>query len=618
MTCWSGFGNLLDGQHPVWLGDFTGVGRTQVLFYYSGDGHWWLGDDTNGQIAWSLVSQSAGFGNLLDGRHPIWLGDFTGVGRTQILFYYNGDGHWWLGDFVNGQIRWSLVSQSAGFGNLLDGRHPIWLGDFTGVGRTQILFDYNGDGHWWLGDFVNGQIRWSLVSRSAGFGNLLDGRHPVWLGDFTGVGRTQVLFYYNGDGHWWLGDVVNGQMQWSLASQTAGFGNLLDGRHPIWLGSFTRAGRTQILFYYNGDGHWWLGDFVNGSIQWSLVSQTAGFGNLLDGRHPIWLGDFTGGGRTQVLFYYNGDGHWWLGDFVNGQIQWNLASQSAGFGNLLDGRHPIRFGDFTGAGRTQVLFYYNGDGHWWLGDFANRQIQWRLVSQSAGFGDLLDGRHPTWQGNFSVAGRTQLLFYYNGDGHWWLGDLNAGQLNWSLRSDTGRACDQFIRVHFKTLIANTAAVQTFIDAQYDAMWKLFDDIGIATNFGTVEDLSGDATLANLTALDVANCILGAPTAEQVTLAGNRNNVGADDIVVYVVQSLVSPTGNFLGCAVSPAAQPNAAVVQSAARWLTAHEVAHVLGARHVTNTDLLMNPTVGWTNVPPEIDDTNRTRMRDSALSRNC
>jgi len=24
MTCYRGFGNLLDGQHPIWLGDFTG------------------------------------------------------------------------------------------------------------------------------------------------------------------------------------------------------------------------------------------------------------------------------------------------------------------------------------------------------------------------------------------------------------------------------------------------------------------------------------------------------------------------------------------------------------------------------------------------------------------
>ena len=33
MTCDDGSGNLIDGQHPVRLGDFAGNGRTQVMFY---------------------------------------------------------------------------------------------------------------------------------------------------------------------------------------------------------------------------------------------------------------------------------------------------------------------------------------------------------------------------------------------------------------------------------------------------------------------------------------------------------------------------------------------------------------------------------------------------------
>ena len=419
----AGFGNLLDGQHPIWIADFTGAGRAQVLFYYSGDGSWWLGDMVGGQLQWSLASQSAGFGNLLDGQHPIWIADFTGAGRAQVMFYYSGDGSWWLGDMVGGQLQWSLASQSAGFGNLLDGQHPIWIADFTGAGQAQVMFYYSGDGNWWLGDMVGGQLQWSLASQSAGFGNLLDGQHPIWIADFTGAGRAQVLFYYSGDGNWWLGDMVGGQLQWSLASQSAGFGNLLDGQHPIWIADFTGAGRAQVMFYYSGDGSWWLGDMVGGQLQWSLVSQSAGFGNLLDGQHPIWIADFTGVGHAQVMFYYSGDGNWWLGDMVGGQLQWSLASQSAGFGNLLDGQHPIWIADFTGAGRAQVMFYYSGDGNWWLGDMVGGQLQWSLVSHSRGFGNLLDGQHPIWIADFTGVGHAQVMFYYSGDGHWWLGNL---------------------------------------------------------------------------------------------------------------------------------------------------------------------------------------------------
>jgi hypothetical protein len=73
---------------------------------------------------------------LLDGQHPIWIGDFGGVGHAQVLFYYQGDHNWWLGDVVGGQLQWALIGNTAGFGGLLDGQHPIWIGDFGPPGAA--------------------------------------------------------------------------------------------------------------------------------------------------------------------------------------------------------------------------------------------------------------------------------------------------------------------------------------------------------------------------------------------------------------------------------------------------------------------------------------------------
>jgi hypothetical protein len=53
-----------------------------------------------------------------------------------------------------GQLNWTMVSKTVAFGNLLDGKHPVWVGDFTGVHRRQILLQYVGDGNWWLADFA--------------------------------------------------------------------------------------------------------------------------------------------------------------------------------------------------------------------------------------------------------------------------------------------------------------------------------------------------------------------------------------------------------------------------------------------------------------------------------
>jgi hypothetical protein len=49
-----------------------------------------------------------------------------------------------------------------------------------------------------------------------------------------------------------------------------------------------------------------------------------------DGR-PFWIGDFTGGGTADVLFYYPGDDNWWLGSVQNGQLNWTLVGNTAGF-----------------------------------------------------------------------------------------------------------------------------------------------------------------------------------------------------------------------------------------------------------------------------------------------
>jgi hypothetical protein len=138
-------------------------------------------------------------------------------------------------------------------------------------------------------------------------------------------------------------------------------------------------------------------------------------------------------------------------------------------------------------------------------------------------------------------------------------------------------------------------------------------------------LSGNANLANLVDLDVGGCFLGQPTAEHNALFANRNNAAADDLVIYVVRSLVNganPT-NFLGCATHPNNQPGAAMVQANANWLLAHEVGHVLDLRHVgltpaSNSDFLMFPNVGWTNTPPDLSAAESSTMRQSGLIFSC
>jgi hypothetical protein len=67
------------------------------------------------------------------------------------------------------------------------------------------------------------------------------------------------------------------------------------------------------------------------TLDWSLAGNTAGLGHALNDGRPFWTGDFTGGGSDDVLFYYPGDDNWWLGTVTNGQLNWTLAGNTAGF-----------------------------------------------------------------------------------------------------------------------------------------------------------------------------------------------------------------------------------------------------------------------------------------------
>jgi hypothetical protein len=378
-----------------------------------------------------------GFGNLADGR-PFWGSDFAGDVRADLLFYTPADANWWLGRFgATDQLAWALAGNTAGFGDLADGR-PFWSGNFSGDARSEILFYTPADSNWWLGHFdAYDQLGWSLSGNTTGFGGLADGR-PFWSGDFAGDAKADILFYTPADANWWLGQFdAYSQLGWSLAGNTAGFGDLADGR-PFWSGDFTGDAKADILFYTPADANWWLGRFdASGQLGWSLAGNTAGFGDLADGR-PFWSGDFAGDGKSDILFYTPADSNWWLGQFdASGQLTWTLSGNTAGFGGLADGR-PFWSGDFVGDAKSDILFYTPNDYNWWLGRFdASSQLVWSYAGNTAGFGDLADGR-PFWSANFTADSKQDVTFYYPGDGNWWLGAVDGtGYLTWSLAGNTG-------------------------------------------------------------------------------------------------------------------------------------------------------------------------------------
>jgi len=382
------------------------------------------------------------FGNLVRQNCKIWEGNFNVQNQQSILFYHPSDMNWWLGTFISGRMHWSLAGNTKGFGQVADGR-PFWKADFNGDGRDDLLFYYPGDNNWWLGTIdTAGNLHWKLAGNTKGFGNnIWDGR-PFWTGKFQGLGKSQILFYYPGDDNWWLGTFdASGNLTWKLAGNTKGFGHAINDGRPFWIGGFQNINKDQVLFYYPGDDNWWLGSFdPAGNLTWALAGNTKGFGHAINDGRPFWIGAFQGLGKDQVLFYYPGDDNWWLSTFdASGKQTWHLAGNTKGFGHgIYNPNFRFWTGRFSNSNKYDVVFYYQGDSNWWDGSFdANGNLSWRLAGNTAGFGPLIKGGQVFWIGEFTQVLQDQVLFYYPGDGNWWLGTFGGLPLAWSLVGCTG-------------------------------------------------------------------------------------------------------------------------------------------------------------------------------------
>jgi hypothetical protein len=137
-----------------------------------------------------------------------------------------------------------------------------------------------------------------------------------------------------------------------------------------------------------------------------------------------------------------------------------------------------------------------------------------------------------------------------------------------------------IRILIKVITTPNVAIATMLAN----MRAVFATAGIRVSEGPRENLTVVPTpgAPAQTAFNVGPCNLGqALTADQTRLFANRNNAGANDIVLYMVTTVNSAVGPLNGCATSTGL-PGAVISQGASQWTMAHEVGHVLGLTHLT------------------------------------
>lgn len=266
---------------------------------------------------------------------------------------------------------------------------------------------------------------------------------------------------------------------------------------------------------------------------------------------------------------------------------------------------------FSGAWRAGTGGYYL----WVNADWNNLVAKWReLAGQGMRLTALrsyLSGGQRRYAG---IWGPGNDSYYLWGNQRWdsfvgkWreLNTKNLRLVHLDVLDVPNVPTTPWVRLHLKTLTAPTVPVNDMVES----MRQVYNAYGIEVEVASRETLD----LATLNDLDVGGCTLGNTTAEQNQLFSNRNNVGANEVPVYLVRSTVPPTN---GCAAHAPGVPACVVARGATTWTLGHEVGHVLGLRHVNDNDRLMtgNGTGNITNPPPDLISSEVTTMNNSLLS---
>jgi hypothetical protein len=376
-------------QHQRFDGDFDGDGQSDQLVYHAGTGNLTLGRHDGKTFQWSGFGNARGFGNLLDGRHALFARDFTGDGKTDLMFYYAGDGNIWLGRSVGSAFAWGLASNVSGFGNLLGRSHALYTGDYDGDGKSDLAFYYRGNGDIWFGLSSGGTLSFTRAANAHGLGDLLDDSREVLHGDFDGNGKSDLAFYHAGSGEVWFGLSDGRALSFTRAASIAGFGDLLSHDRRLFVADFDGNGKTDLAFYYAGDGNLWLGRSDGRTLSFGHAGNTSGFGNLLEPSRALRTGDFDGDGKVDILFHYAGNGEHWLGVSSGSAFAFRRVGQSTSFGSLLDPGRLLVTGDFDGDRRSDLLSYSSSDGLFRVARSTGSALDFRDAGGSNLFGDLL-------------------------------------------------------------------------------------------------------------------------------------------------------------------------------------------------------------------------------------
>lgn len=233
------------------------------------------------------------------------VGDFNADGMSDIVYRRVSDGLTEI-QFLNGT---TAIGGGAIQNNPFDNTWTVVAaGDFNGDGFSDLVWQHQGDGLTEI-QLMNGvtPIGGGLIVNNS-FG---PGWTVVTAGDFNGDGKTDLVWQHQGDG------LV--EIQFLNGNQAIGGGTIVNnsfgaGWNVVGSGDFNGDGKADLVWEHQGD-HLVEIQFLNGTTAiGGGVIPNSPFG--ADWR-VIGTGDFNGDGKTDLVYRRSNDGTTEI-QFLNG------------------------------------------------------------------------------------------------------------------------------------------------------------------------------------------------------------------------------------------------------------------------------------------------------------
>ena len=442
------------GQQQPILADFNGDGRKDVLWYdkTSGANRLYL-DNGDG----TFTARQRGIDSWrVAGGEGLTAGDFNGDGKMDLLWWDKATGatRWYIND-GNGYFTETENPTALGGTNAVTGFDGLLLGDFNGDGKTDVLWYKSATG---LTRIVS---RNSDGSFSCTVNPItpasIDGTGQLFVADFNGDGKTDVLWYQMGSG--------TNRMFINNGSGTA----FTYTSNPIAAGSITASSGGLYAADFNGDGKADLmlrgasgttRMFINNGagIAFTIYDAPIATSNF-SANTAMYVADFNGDGKADIVLAdpdttpaFNGQA---------GTVRWfqSAGTSFASVANPLDnainkgGARNVKetMADYA-AGTRQGLHYgnKNGDGlivvdsTRYAYDAAGRatsELDWssgdtRTTRYNA-WGDIVANGMSRVSGGFAQADHETAE--YDALGHLWRGNSGDGVMRAHLYDANGNA-----------------------------------------------------------------------------------------------------------------------------------------------------------------------------------